>query len=934
MSFFQATLFWCVVQVSLFLTVAAPIYLAVRRRHPRAGTWAAAGSLAVVVALSGLAASPWPRWAFVERDVTAGAAASATASSDALSANTTTPIAVDGGRDAAPQLASSSEESTILANIWRAFQTASAPSIAQAGGANVAADSAWRWAAVVVAIVAVGIVANGARLIAGLFAVRRLVQTSRPLVASELNASELIAELNAIRRRFGVVAPVELRESAAIATPATVGWRRPTILLPAAWPTWSAAERRAVLAHELAHIAQHDFAAWLVARAAIVLHFYHPLVRWFARRFLDQELAADAAAVRLLGDRDSYLRALASLALATPAHRLPSHVQTFIPSRSLLVRRVEMLRTAEVALVRSSRFVRAARAACLGSLIVVAALVAGIRPPAAALQAEETPAIAVGAEGERVEETGAESKATPEGYDFSYVPDDALFVIAMRPDQIAASPQLKPLADLAESTMRPLIPFASLSQLTMAVPRPLRDDRGLMITGSGAEYTLFRTNQPIDFRKALTESYGPIKDVNYRGRQLMTQNSGGSITFYSPNERTLISNSPRGLEGVIDDTQAAAGPKNVSEWSGALTGPIFAVGNPEAMRQMMAPQSIVNQLFRQVIDAAEQLTLATEDGETFVIRAKIVCREAEDVPRVEQTLQSIVLLARNAVDSMTALGGNGPGSNGSVAGREPLFRFAKEALDSLEFKADGATLTITAKIKDAKSAITDVLIPQFKQAELASRRSQSLNNLKYLALAALSYASIAEHAFPPSVVYGKSAFPQLNSSGDKSAHVPRSWRVELLPLLEHEELYKQYRLDQPWDSEANLKVLKQMPAVYRSPFDEPSSTNTSYYAVTGPGTVFDGEEGTPLRAITDGTSHTLLWVEANREIPWTKPEDIAYEPGKEVPKLGGWMENGEVPVAYCDGSIHMLVDVAEAELRELIGKADGDDVEPFGRQDK
>lgn len=932
MSFFQATLFWCVVQVSLFLTLAAPIYLAVRRRHPRAGTFAAAGSLAVVVALSGLAASPWPRWAFVERDVTAGAAASATASSDALSANTTTPIAADGGRDAASQLASSSEESTILANIWRAFQTASAPSIAQAGGANVAADSAWRWAAVVVAIVAVGIVANGARLIAGLFAVRRLVQTSRPLDDSELNASELIAELNAIRRRFGVVAPVELRESAAIATPATVGWRRPTILLPAAWPTWSAAERRAVLAHELAHIAQHDFAAWLVARAAIVLHFYHPLVRWFARRLqLDQELAADAAAVRLLGDRDSYLRALASLALATPAHRLPSHVQTFIPSRSLLVRRVEMLRTAEVGQFRSSGIVRAARAACLGSLVVVAAGVAGIRPPAPPVQAEETPAAVVAAGSAQAAEAGAES--TAEGYDFSYVPDDALFVIAIRPDQIAASPQLKPLADLAESKMGPLVPFAELSQLTLVMPQPMNDEQGRVISGSSYEYTLFRTEKPFDFRKTLTASYGPIVDKPYHGRQLMTQNHGGSITFYQPNERTLVSYSEPGLQRVIDDPEASAAPKGASEWSRELAGPIFAVGNPQAISRTMAPQSLFNQLFRPVIDAAEEITLATEDGEEFTVRVRIACRDGEGVIRAMKTLESARVLARNAVDSMAA--SEEPMTPGDASGmpRAAMIQLAKEVLETMEMRTDGEALRITAKIPNAGATIADVIVPQLKQARDAASRAQSQNNLKNLALAALTYAD-AIGSYPPAIVYGKSGFPQLNSSGDKSAHVPRSWRVELLPMLGQEELYKQYRLDQPWDSEANLKVLKQMPAVYRSPFDKPNSTNTSYFAVIGPGTVFDGEEGTPLRAITDGTSHTLLWVEANREIPWTKPEDIAYEPGKEVPKLGGWMENGEVPVAYCDGSIRVLVDVAEAELRELIGKADGDDVEPFGRQDK
>ena len=57
-----ATLFWCALQVTLFLSLAAPIYLVVRRRHPQAATFAAATCLGAVIVLCALAASPWPRW--------------------------------------------------------------------------------------------------------------------------------------------------------------------------------------------------------------------------------------------------------------------------------------------------------------------------------------------------------------------------------------------------------------------------------------------------------------------------------------------------------------------------------------------------------------------------------------------------------------------------------------------------------------------------------------------------------------------------------------------------------------------------------------------------------------------------------------------------------------------------------------------------------
>src|SRR5205823_10918869 len=43
-----------------------------------------------------------------------------------------------------------------------------------------------------------------------------------------------------------------------------------------------------------------------------------------------------------------------------------------------------------------------------------------------------------------------------------------------------------------------------------------------------------------------------------------------------------------------------------------------------------------------------------------------------------------------------------------------------------------------------------------------------------------------------------------------------SWRVHLLPFLEQDNLYKQFHLDEPWDSEHNKKLIARMPPVYRS----------------------------------------------------------------------------------------------------------------------
>ena len=120
----------------------------------------------------------------------------------------------------------------------------------------------------------------------------------------------------------------------------------------------------------------------------------------------------------------------------------------------------------------------------------------------------------------------------------------------------------------------------------------------------------------------------------------------------------------------------------------------------------------------------------------------------------------------------------------------------------------------------------------------------------------------------------------------------------------------------------NLLLLKKIPSIYRSPKD-PRSTSASIFVLTGTGTVFDGKEGIRIRDIIDGTSDTLLVVEAKRNIPWTKPEDIPYDPDKPLPNLGGYEEGG-FNAALCDGASRFFSEkIDEWILRAAITRNDG-----------
>ena len=133
---------------------------------------------------------------------------------------------------------------------------------------------------------------------------------------------------------MGCLRRIEIREVPELTAPATAGWWHPVILLPDDWRSWNDTDRRAVLAHELAHIHRRDYAAGLVARLALALEFYHPLVHWMARRLqLQQELAADAIAARFAGGTDSYLLSLSRLALKQEGRSPSWPARAFLPAR-------------------------------------------------------------------------------------------------------------------------------------------------------------------------------------------------------------------------------------------------------------------------------------------------------------------------------------------------------------------------------------------------------------------------------------------------------------------------------------------------------------------------------------------------------------------------------------------------------------------------
>jgi prepilin-type processing-associated H-X9-DG protein len=212
--------------------------------------------------------------------------------------------------------------------------------------------------------------------------------------------------------------------------------------------------------------------------------------------------------------------------------------------------------------------------------------------------------------------------------------------------------------------------------------------------------------------------------------------------------------------------------------------------------------------------------------------------------------------------------------------------------------------------------IIGLLFPAVQKVREAADRIKSSNNLKELGIAMHNYNGVFGR-FPSAAIADKDGKPLL------------SWRVAVLPYLGDPQaaaLYNRFHLDEPWDSPNNLPLANQMPQVFRAGAAPPSTPadHTHYRVFTGPLTLFANPQGAKITDITDGTSNTIMIVEAADPVVWTKPDELDYSPAKPLPRLGG-LSAGGFNAAFADGSVRFIrKEAKEQALRSAI-TANGND---------
>ncbi len=218
--------------------------------------------------------------------------------------------------------------------------------------------------------------------------------------------------------------------------------------------------------------------------------------------------------------------------------------------------------------------------------------------------------------------------------------------------------------------------------------------------------------------------------------------------------------------------------------------------------------------------------------------------------------------------------------------------------------------------------LVPLLLPLYNPAFQAKHRAQCNNNLKQIALALHCYHDTYGY-LPPAYI------------ADENGRPMHSWRVLILPYMEHQTLYDQYDFNEPWDGPNNSKLADTPISAFTCPADSKHpSTITSYLAVIGPNTAWPENQPTRFGDFTDGSSNTLLLVEsANSGIHWMEPRDLHV--GQMAPTINpaarqgiSSLHPGGANAAVADGSVRFLPDtVLPEDLRAILTRSGSESID-------
>jgi hypothetical protein len=496
--------------------------------------------------------------------------------------------------------------------------------------------------------------------------------------------------------------------------------------------------------------------------------------------------------------------------------------------------------------------------------------------------------------------------------DLDLIPADADSFVTIRLGDWWGSPAGKKL----QQQFAPLGPNDLIEQ-ALGTPPDAIQRASFVVLGDQTPW-IIRTRTPAPRDRVLAR-LAPNAAVGEEGGRTLYLVGDRAVCFIS--DQVYLFGTPAGLRRLL---AAPAGPRPAGPIADALgltdKHLLTTALNPEGadirqMKQRLDPGRVKE--FAALLEA-RRYTLTIDFEDDLKLHWTLLLPDAETAAAALEQMRSLIKQARSALQT----------AREAIAvqyrqAAEPALVLFDALLRSANLEQRQAALEIDLQVeKELLTAQVALLAPAVQKVRDAAARVIEKNNLLMLGIGMHSHHDQIG-VLPAPAICGPDGKPLL------------SWRVALLPYLEQEDLYREFHLDEPWDSPHNKPLLAKMPKLFQSPTATADPPFTTHYRVfTGDQAAFPALSNRPgplsrgrrLTDFTDGTANTLLIVVAAEAVPWTKPDELPYTPQGPLPRLG--VQEEGFAAAFADGTVRFLPGkLDEKTLRALITPAGGEVVE-------
>jgi hypothetical protein len=523
--------------------------------------------------------------------------------------------------------------------------------------------------------------------------------------------------------------------------------------------------------------------------------------------------------------------------------------------------------------------------------------------------------------------------------DLALVPSDAIAFLHVRGAELWKNEVFAGVRAIFEKAG----PKALAALDSQFVPKPSTLDRltvFALLDGANKEplpFGIVRFSVPFEVAEVVT-AYLPKASAEKIAGKTIYRGEQAPFELYFPDHQHIVVAMPGQFAKYFAHESPKMGPMSVGLKLAASGKPIVASVNiagipPNPLSALVELDPHIKPLLKAEhltasIDLASKATLEVLAGYKSDVEAK----EAESAIAILAELLRKGLSGQKAAIEKSIFEPKAKGFRPGAELPEAVFEiFTLGAINQLDellahpealVKRTGTNLVATFELPKeifitSASAVAvgvGLLLPAVQKVRSAAARAQSQNNMKQIALACFNYESA--YGCLPHDIKDKNGKPLL------------SWRVAILPFIEQTNLFNQFKLDEPWDSTNNKKWSEVAVKTFMSPYADPVTPPgmTHYKGFAGPDTVFEPGKKINFAGIPDGTSNTILVVEAGDPIPWAKPGDIPFDPNKPLPKLalqGGLPDC--INVAMCDCSVRLVNFrlTSEKTMRNAITRSDG-----------